>query len=248
MEAHQNMGDRPSATMAANNLTIVTENPPAAVAGNPFDPAKYTNPSTITKMTSLRQFCFEHFETHIRASPSRPASHDENLVGFIELITASEPIFARARAVIPELQVPKQDTEIHHDNGKIQFLLIATNEMRGPPGKVWDVLPEEAVWRKQREIQAKGQRNANAQDLKLSKSSHLFLSCSTCQMECQLTLSFRNTNHERDNPFHQVPNTPSNQRIHPKQRQRNGLVANLRLTTPSPIRHVQPSRPRRHSI
>ena len=66
------------------------------------------------------------------------------MVSFLALIKHSPSYFERARAVIPELQAP--DPECSNPNHNVQVFLEATRGMRGPPGKKWDLLPEEFAW------------------------------------------------------------------------------------------------------
>ena len=110
---------------------------------DPFDPEFYTRTTTSTQgMLMLRAFCAYFFETIIRSSTDK--ADKEHLVSFLALIIHSPSYFERARAVIPELQAP--DSECSNPNHNVQLLLNATRGMRGPPGKKWDVLPEESDW------------------------------------------------------------------------------------------------------
>lgn len=111
---------------------------------NPFDPETYTKPAAnILTMLELRAFCASFFDTQVRASAN---TDHEDIAPFLALITHSPIFFARARAVIPELQAP--DVESSHPNANVQILLDATRALRGPPGKEWEFLPEEPAWTK----------------------------------------------------------------------------------------------------
>ena len=65
---------------------------------------------------------------------------------FIKLITDSGFFFARARAVIPELQVP--NTVSFHENINTCYILLETRRFRGPPGKRWSIPADESAWSK----------------------------------------------------------------------------------------------------
>ena len=67
-------------------------------------------------------------------------------MSFLALIMHSPSFFARARAVIPELQAPEIDS--FHPNQNVQLFLLATQGVRGPPGKEWEFLAEEPAWTK----------------------------------------------------------------------------------------------------
>ena len=111
---------------------------------NPFDPDTYDRPALSIKTTlELRAFCAEFFDRHIRTSVK---TDEEDIAAFLALITYSQSFFARARAVIPELQAP--DVESSHPNENVQVFLYAIRDMRGPPGMKWEFLPEESAWTK----------------------------------------------------------------------------------------------------
>ena len=112
---------------------------------DPFDPEFYEGPTENNQgigMLMLRAFCVDFFETSIRSNTNKP--DNEHLVSFLVLIKHAPSHFERARAVIPELQAP--DPESSHPNHNVQVFLNATRGMRGPPGKKWDLLPEEPTW------------------------------------------------------------------------------------------------------
>lgn len=109
---------------------------------DPYDAKTYTNPASIDSMINLRVFCADYFERNIRNNNTGQAN--ENIENFINLITTSLTIFGRARAVIPELQVPSDVSS--HSNPEIQRLLAATPSLRGQRGRYWAILPEESVW------------------------------------------------------------------------------------------------------
>ena len=107
---------------------------------DPFDPNFYT--TSIQGKLLLRAFCADSFEKIIRSSTNK--SDNELVVSFLALINHSPSYFERARAVIPELQAP--GSECSNPNHNVQVFLNATSGMRGPPGKKWDLLPEESAW------------------------------------------------------------------------------------------------------
>lgn len=111
---------------------------------NPFDHETYNRPAaSIKTMLELRAFCAEFFDKHVRTSLNRD---DEDIATFLGLITHSPSFFARARAVIPELEAA--DVESCHPNDNVRIFWEATRGMRGPPGKKWEFLPEEPAWTK----------------------------------------------------------------------------------------------------
>ena len=111
---------------------------------DPFDPDTYGKPAaSIKAMLELRAFCADFFQKHIRTSVK---TNEEDSVSFLALIMHSPAFFARARAVIPELQAP--EVESFHSNQNVQLFLLATQGVRGPPGKEWESLPEEPAWAK----------------------------------------------------------------------------------------------------
>ena len=111
---------------------------------NPFDPETYIRPAaSINTMLELRAFCADFFDKHVRTSAN---TDKEDIATFLALITHSPNLFIRARAVIPELQEP--DLDALHPNENVQVFLNATRDLRGPPGKKWEFLPEEPAWTK----------------------------------------------------------------------------------------------------
>lgn len=114
---------------------------------NPFDPDTYTRPAaSIKTMLELRAFCADYFDKHIRKSIN---TNEEDVATFLALITHSPTFFARARAVIPELQAPDVESSHLSDlNDNVKVFLYATRGVRGPPGKNWEFLPEEPAWTK----------------------------------------------------------------------------------------------------
>ena len=108
-----------------------------------FDPETYTSPMTIDSMIRLRAFCAEFFKENVRGNTEK-ATDEELLDKFTTLITTSRPIFARARAVIPELQVPPRQIELI--NPRIRRVLQLTEQLNGSPESGWSALPEDAVW------------------------------------------------------------------------------------------------------
>ena len=113
---------------------------------DPFDPQTYyaENCLTIATMLELRVFCASFFESHVRHNMN-PAP-EETMARFIKLITDSGFFFARARAVIPELQVP--NTVSFHENINTCHILLETRRFRGPPGKRWSIPADESAWSK----------------------------------------------------------------------------------------------------
>ena len=113
-------------------------------------------------MIELRHFIADYFTTHIRAEHTPTASSgnlDEdqhNFQAFIRLVTYSPAFFARARAVVPELQLHHSE-DVSHLNLKIEALLKATMDLRGGDDRRGQDLPEEIVWQKhldrQRELE-----------------------------------------------------------------------------------------------
>ena len=113
---------------------------------DPFEPQTYfsENSLTIATMLELRVFCASFFESHVRHNMN-PAPK-ETMTRFVKLITDSEFFFARARAVIPELQVP--NTVSFHENINTCQVLLETQKFRGPPGKRWSIHADESAWSK----------------------------------------------------------------------------------------------------
>ena len=110
---------------------------------DPFDPDTYNRPSgNVTTMLELRAFCAEFFDKRIR---NETGTNDQDIQAFITLVCHSSNYFARARAVIPELQGPL-DVEPSNWNPHVTYFVLATRAMRGPSDKQWDLLPEEPVW------------------------------------------------------------------------------------------------------
>ena len=111
---------------------------------NPFDPDTYNRPSgTVATMLELRAFCAEFFGKCIR---NNAGTDDSDIQAFITLVCHSSNYFARARAVIPELQGPI-DVQSPNWNDHVKYVVSATSAMRGPSDKKWDFLPEEPGWK-----------------------------------------------------------------------------------------------------
>lgn len=111
---------------------------------DPFHPDTYNKPApSIKTMLELRAFCAEFFQKRIRSATN---TDNDDLTSFLALISYSLNYFARARAVIPELQAP--DVEYSNPNPEVKVCLYATRDLRGPPLKKWDFLPEEQAWAK----------------------------------------------------------------------------------------------------
>lgn len=125
---------------------------------NPFDPSTYTKPAlTIETMLELRAFCASFFDAHVRrTADAKNTVHEEAIESFLALIIHSPQFFARARAVIPEFQVPS-DFVVEESSSSssasswsdgVKVLVEATKGWRGPKGKTWESLPEEPAWEK----------------------------------------------------------------------------------------------------
>ncbi len=134
---------------------------------NPFDIATYTLPATIKSMIELRAFCAAFFEEHVRDSSS--TTDQELLDQFSTLICHSTLLFARARAVIPELQRPIPKNTLMQMNPNIQRVLQRSEDLCGLPDSSWDHLIEESAWTrlaKDGEVQFKKEAERIAQNLK----------------------------------------------------------------------------------
>ena len=109
-----------------------------------FDPKTYTAPATISSMVELRTFCVAFFKDHVR---DHTGPLDENLLAkFINLITSSEAIFARARAVIPEFQLRVPPGELAHSNPNIRRVLQLTDHLPLSFGTECGPLTEHIAW------------------------------------------------------------------------------------------------------
>ena len=125
-----------------------------------FNVRTYTSPATVASMMKLRQFISDYFTQNICLADPGSTQHfhddhdrhaqDFNIQPFLGLITYSPAIFARARAVIPQLQI-SQHQEVCHPNPNIEALLMATMDLRGQQYGSGEELPEEVVWQKHRE-------------------------------------------------------------------------------------------------
>lgn len=112
---------------------------------DPFAATTYVVPMTINTMIELRAFCAAFFEENLRAQAK---SMDQDLLtNFISLIAGSKKVFARARAVIPELQLlgPSDTSKM---NPNVQRVMQLTEHLRRWPDADYDDLPEESVWSK----------------------------------------------------------------------------------------------------
>lgn len=109
-----------------------------------FHPDTYNKPApSIKTMLELRAFCADFFQKRIRYATN---TDNDDVTSFLALISYSPSYFARARAVIPELQAP--DVEYSNPNHEVMVFLYATRDLRGPRLKKWDFLPEEQAWAK----------------------------------------------------------------------------------------------------
>lgn len=114
---------------------------------DPFDPATYVGPATIKSMIELRAFCAAFFDEHIRDSTTTTGR--ELLVKFFNLICHSTHLFARAQAVIPELQPSHMSqSEMKHMNSNVQRVLQVTEDLRRSSHTRFDNLAEESAWTK----------------------------------------------------------------------------------------------------
>lgn len=108
---------------------------------DPFDAKTYNSPATISTMIELRAFCAAFFELNIRANT---AIEETLFAKFITLITTSTKFFARAQAVVPELQ--GQQNETTYVNPNVQRVLQGTLELHSSNPKDWENLIEESAW------------------------------------------------------------------------------------------------------
>ena len=159
---------------------------------DPFDAKTYTVPATtMMTMVELRVFCVDFVERHIRVNTS--ALEDELMGPFINLITHSNGLFSRARAVIPELQIPQEEGSSSHPNPNVQRLLQATRDWRGPAHKKWDDLAEEPFWAKlARDQKAANDKKEHKKQSSVSSldrfGSRFFWDCLYFLFEKKLTL------------------------------------------------------------
>lgn len=113
---------------------------------NPFDYETYIKPAaSIKTMIELRAFCAEFFEKEIAVN--NKATDEVRMTSYLKLITYSPNFFARARAVIPELQT-SQEESFHQSNPNVQAAIDATYILRGHSDTKWEFLPEEPAWSK----------------------------------------------------------------------------------------------------
>lgn len=158
---------------------------------DPFDPQTYhfENGLTIATMVELRVFCASFFESYVRHNMN-PAP-EETMTRFIKLITDSEFFFARARAVIPELQVP--NTVSFHENINTCHVLLETQRFRGPPGKRWSVQADESAWSKlSNDGRAMLEKKATEQMEQGSDVSVRLVTSSTSTISLQLLMNLLN--------------------------------------------------------
>lgn len=147
---------------------------------NPFDPDTYNRPAaSIKTMLELRAFCADYFDKHIRNSVN---PDEEDVAAFLGLITQSPNFFARARAVIPELQTPDVDLSHLNDlNDNVKVFLYATSGVRGPPGKKWEFLlksqhgasSRRTAWRTWRRTLRKKERDTRSKLVMRALVAHL---------------------------------------------------------------------------
>ena len=139
---------------------------------DPFDAETYSSPMTIKSMIELRAFCAAFFEDNIRKGTK--TIDPDLLARFIALITSSKPFFARARAVIPELQFFSQPTGLSCVNPNVQRVLQLTEDLRHMPDTGNGKLIEEAAWSKlakdgQEKRTDKAERLANEPDKRMDR-------------------------------------------------------------------------------
>ena len=112
---------------------------------------------------------------------------EETMARFIKLITDSEFFFARARAVIPELQVP--NTVSFHENINTCRILLETQRLRGPPGKRWSIHADESAWSKlSNDGRAMLEKKASVQREQGSDVSARLITPSTSTLSLQLAM------------------------------------------------------------
>ena len=113
---------------------------------DPFDPKTYTSPATIKSMIELRALCAGFFEQYVRGNEK--AINEDLIVKFITLITSSKFLYARARAVVPELQPLVSPQGFVRNNPNLQHVLQMTEALRHMPEMEPSKLPEESAWSK----------------------------------------------------------------------------------------------------
>lgn len=95
-------------------------------------------------MLELRAFCAEFFSKRIRSATNTDNTSNDDVASFLALISYSPSYFARARAVIPELQAP----DVEYSNPEVMVFLYSIRDLMGPRLKKGDFLPEEQAWAK----------------------------------------------------------------------------------------------------
>ena len=111
---------------------------------NPLDPETYSKPApNIQTMLELRAFCADFFHDRVRRSAH---VDEEDITSFLALILHSPSYFARAHAVIPELQL--SDAESSMLDSHVKVFVCTARGMMGPQPERWDFLPEEPAWAK----------------------------------------------------------------------------------------------------
>ena len=111
---------------------------------DPLNAKTYSSPATIQSMIELRAFCAAFFDQLVRVRA--PPINDHLLARFVTLITSKAALFARARAVIPELQLRLLNSEMAHLHPNVQRVLQATEDLRRSPDADGGVLIEGSVW------------------------------------------------------------------------------------------------------
>ena len=124
-------------------------------------------------MLELRAFCAAFFEEHIRDNTAATAR--ELLDAFSNLICHSPLLFARARAVIPELQLHIPESEMTQLNPNIQRVLQVVENCGRSSDCIGDHLIEESAWTRlakdgQEQFKKKGERIAK--DLEENRAGH----------------------------------------------------------------------------
>lgn len=125
---------------------------------NPLNPSTYLTPATISSMIKFRKFCVDYASYHLHDDKGNV--YNQSLTQFVSLIAHSDQLFARARAVIPELQMPGEQTS-SHASPMLHSLLHATLDLRGSADKMWEPLPEEPVWKKHLEQEENKKKTSN---------------------------------------------------------------------------------------
>ena len=122
-----------------NIKTAIMERPDGK---NPLDPETYNTPApNIQTMIELRAFCAAFFQERVRR---RADVDEEDVRSFLALIVHSPSYYARAHAVIPELQL--SDAESCILGSHVKAIVCTARAMMGLQPDRWELLPEEPAW------------------------------------------------------------------------------------------------------